>query len=96
MCYQRLVVEPGCTRYCLHGLNAVYLPEFGWYRIDARGNKEGVRAEFRPPVEKLAFSIVEAGEADLPGIHAEPLAVVVRTLTENHTYQEVYDKLPDI
>src|SRR5512135_3685808 len=31
LCYQRLVVEPGGRRYCLHGLNAVYLSEFGWY-----------------------------------------------------------------
>ena len=24
--------------YCLHGLNAVFLPEHGWYRVDPRGN----------------------------------------------------------
>ena len=26
--------------YCLHGLNAIYLKEFGWYKVDARGNRE--------------------------------------------------------
>jgi transglutaminase-like putative cysteine protease len=35
--------------FCLHGLNAVYLEDFGWYRIDARGNKTGVAAQFTPP-----------------------------------------------
>lgn len=68
LCYQRLTIENDIPPYCLHGLNAVYLPEYGWYRIDARGNKEGVSAEFSPPVEKLAFPIVIEGEADLPEI----------------------------
>ena len=57
LCYQRLNVETEGSRYCLHGLNSVYLRQYGWYRVDARGNKPGVVAEFCPPVEKLAFSI---------------------------------------
>ena len=35
--------------YSLHGLNAVHLPDFGWYRIDARGNRTGIHAQFDPP-----------------------------------------------
>jgi transglutaminase-like putative cysteine protease len=38
-CYQRLSIDDRGAPYCLHGLNAVYLPEFGWYRIDPRGNR---------------------------------------------------------
>jgi transglutaminase-like putative cysteine protease len=34
LCYQRLILD-GYV-YTLHGLNAVYLPEFGWYRLDPR------------------------------------------------------------
>ena len=56
LCYQRLTITDAPT-FCLHGLNAVYLEPFGWYRIDARGNKPGVTAEFCPPIEKLAFPI---------------------------------------
>lgn len=95
LCYQRLTIshEPP---FCLHGLNAVYLQEFGWYRIDARGNKEGVNADFCPPSEKLAFPIVTAGEADLLEIWAEPLPIVTDTLTRYKTYQEVANNLPDI
>lgn len=37
LCYQRLIVVPGGPRFCLHGLNAAYLAEYGWYRMDARG-----------------------------------------------------------
>jgi len=40
-CYQRLSLEGLGAPYCLHGLNAVYLQSYGWYRIDARDNKSG-------------------------------------------------------
>ena len=58
----------GEPRICLHGLNAVHLEEYGWYRVDPRGNKPGVEAEFAPPVERLAFLVFGPGEADLPEI----------------------------
>lgn len=95
LCYQRLTIsdEPP---FCLHGLNAVYLDGIGWYRIDARGNKEDVSADFCPPIEKLAFSIITPGEADLPEIWAEPLPIVIDVLLKRTSYQEVADNLPDI
>lgn len=96
LCYQRLSLEGNGSPYCLHGLNAVYLKEFGWYRIDARGNKPGVDAQFCPPVEKLAFSANSSLEADLPEIWAEPLVEVVNTLMRSKTYLEVYNNLPDV
>ena len=36
LCYQRLSLSGDGAPYCLHGLNAVYLNDFGWYRIDPR------------------------------------------------------------
>jgi transglutaminase-like putative cysteine protease len=97
LCYQRLSLEDnGAAPFCLHGLNAVYLNDYGWYRIDARGNKPGVDARFCPPVEQLAFPAVNAFEKDLPEIWPEPLSVVVDTLTRYKTFQEVYNNLPDI
>jgi NAD(P)H-dependent FMN reductase len=96
LCYQRLTLEADGSSYCLHGLNAVYLKRYGWYRMDARGNKPGVAAEFCPPLEKLAFTLVDPLEQDLPGILAEPLPAVVKTLTENQTVEQVYGRLPDI
>lgn len=95
-CYQRL----SCSEYvkdvyCLHGLNAIYLKELGWYRVDARANKEGVDAQFIPPVEKLAFEL-EAHEFDIPGIFEEPLREVIETLQKYSTYEEMIHNFPDI
>jgi len=95
LCYQRLTVENDAPPYCLHGLNAVYLEQHGWYRIDARGNKPGVAAEFCPPMEKLAFPIINALEKDFPEILTEPLPLVVKALTRNKTVEEVFNNLPD-
>jgi len=94
-CYQRL----SCSEYkkdiyCLHGLNAIYLKGHGWYRVDARGNKDGVDAEFTPPIEKLAFELQE-NEYDLPDIYEEPLDVVVKSLKKNKTYSEMINNFPD-
>ena len=95
LCYQRLTITD-VPPFCLHGLNAVYLKKYGWYRLDARGNKQGVSAEFCPPIEKLAFPIATLGEADLPEIWAEPLPVVLQTLKQYKTVQEVANNLPDV
>jgi transglutaminase-like putative cysteine protease len=96
MCYQRLRIEPGGPRFSLHGLNAIHLDGFGWYRVDARGNKPGVDAQFRPPTECLAFSAAEEGEADLPEIWPAPMPLVIETLRRCTTYDEVYANLPDV
>ncbi|MCK4841379.1 MAG: transglutaminase family protein [Methylococcales bacterium] len=96
LCYQRLTIENNAPPFCLHGLNAVFLEKYGWYRIDARGNKDIVKADFCPPIEKLAFPIINEGEADLPEIWAEPLTIVVKALESRKTYIELGNNLPDI
>jgi len=96
LCYQRLTISGDRSPFCLHGLNAVFIEPYGWYRMDARGNKKGITAEFSPPVERLAFPIRSRGEADLPEIWAESLQVVIDTLLNNSSYQGVADNLPDI
>lgn len=98
LCYQRLTISDTGQGgpYCLHGLNAVYLDDFGWYRIDARGNKPGVQADFCPPREALAFTLRDPQERDLPEIWAEPLPVVVATLQRWPTVEAVLQHLPDI
>ncbi|WP_396586776.1 transglutaminase family protein [Bermanella sp. R86510] len=96
LCYQRLTISNDAPPFCLHGLNAVYLETHGWYRVDARGNKAGVAAEFSPPVERLAYPIISEGEADLPEIWAEPIAPIVDVLLKYETFQNVADNLPDV
>lgn len=80
--YQRLTINDDGSggRYSLHGLNFVYLKNFGWYRVDARGNKDGVNAQFNPPHEKLAFPIRFVGEKDFANIYSEPLDIIVSSL----------------
>lgn len=95
LCYQRLTITDQ-PPFCLHGLNAVYLKGHGWYRMDARGNKEGVNAQFTPPVERLAFPIVTEGEADLPEIWASPLPNVLDVLTTYTDFIDVANNLPDV
>jgi transglutaminase-like putative cysteine protease len=96
LCYQRLSRDENGPPFCLHGLNAVFLAKFGWYRIDPRGNKEGVDAQFTPPDECLAFKIKLKGEMDLPEIWDEPLPLVVKVLSESKSYDEVWQNLPDV
>ena len=96
LCYQRLTIEKDQPPFCLHGLNAVFLENTGWYRIDARGNKQGVEADFLPPEEKLAFPIIVKGEADFPEIWAEPLDDIIKLLTLSVSFEEVANNLPDI
>ena len=95
LCYQRLTITDK-PPFCLHGLNAVYLKDHGWYRLDPRGNKQGVDAQFCPPKEQLAFSIVTNGEADLPEIWPEPLTSVVDCLVTQPNWQAVLANLPDV
>jgi len=96
LCYQRLTIDHDRPPFCLHGLVSVYLQKHGWYRIDPRGNKPGVDADFCPPLEKLAFPIITEGEADLPEIWPEPLDIVVQALQAGKDYLDVAENLPDV
>jgi transglutaminase-like putative cysteine protease len=95
-CYQRLSIDDKGEPYSLHGFNAVYLPEFGWYRMDARGNKERVDAQFTPPKEKLAFQIQFSEEMDFSSILPEPLTDVIKALQAQNTWDQMLCNLPDI
>jgi transglutaminase-like putative cysteine protease len=95
-CYQRLSIDGVGPPFSLHGFNAVWLPNIGWYRVDARGNKVGVSAEFTPPVERLAFPIQFDGEFELPGVFAEPLPEIVAALTSYERADVLAANLPDV
>ncbi|MCL1980545.1 MAG: transglutaminase family protein [Proteobacteria bacterium] len=96
LCYQRLMKEEAPVSHCLHGLNSVLLPGFGWYRIDARGDKPGIVTAFCPPREMLAFHPLRPGECDLAGIWPEPLPQVTSVLMSCTDIRQVYAQLPDI
>lgn len=95
ICYQRMSMDDAGERFCLHGLNAAFLPGHGWYRMDARGNKIGVDAQFSPPTERLAFDLTLPGEHDYRDVLPAPLAVVVGALRRFDSWEELSRNLPD-
>lgn len=95
LCYQRLSIDDKGAPFSLHGLNAVYLPHTGWYRVDCRGNRAGVDAQFTPPIEHLAFRLAFPDERSFSDILPDPLPVVVDALRRFRTWDELYKNLPD-
>ena len=94
--YQRLSIVGDGAPFCLHGLNSIHLKNFGWYRVDARGNKPGVDAQFDPPNEQLAFPLKWDGEYTLEGFYHEPLTEVIEVLKKYDDESEVFENLPDV
>ena len=95
-CYQKVLrkgtVESG---YALHGLNAIYLPETGWFRVDPRGNKPGIDSQFTTEEEKLAYPIrPELGEIDYPVVLTEPLPSVIKAMQASSDSKELFYSRP--
>jgi transglutaminase-like putative cysteine protease len=95
-CYQKLIFSEIAPKIVLHALNGVYLGSMNrWIRLDARGNKEGVDAQFSLEKEMLAFPIrPELGETDGEVIHASPSVNVVAALKGSRTLDELIANLP--
>ncbi|MCR8926179.1 transglutaminase-like domain-containing protein [Priestia megaterium] len=92
-CYQRLILGNTIdTGYCIHALNAVYIKsEDRWIRLDARGNKEGVQADFSLKKEKLAFSANSIrGEIDYPVIYTKPHKKTMDVLSQYEDCLDMY------
>jgi transglutaminase-like putative cysteine protease len=92
-CYQKLCSgQEGVNRKVLHGLNAVYLKDLNrWIRLDARGNKPGVDAQFSIEEEKIAWPVnKELGEEDNPVIFIEPNPTVVEVLKKSNNRKEMW------
>jgi transglutaminase-like putative cysteine protease len=98
-CYQRLMIfDTPDEGYSLHTLNGVFLESLNrWIRIDARGNKPGVQAEFSINEEILAFPIREEfDEKDYPIIYTNPNQKTIAILEANTDALEMYiHHLPD-
>ena len=87
ICYQRLTLgNTPDIGFCIHALNAVYLKSLDrWIRLDARGNKPGIDAQFDLAQERLAFPVRrELGEVEYEGVYARPSKQLMHVL-ENST-----------
>lgn len=96
-CYQRLILDDELAPILIyHGLNGVYIEKYNkWIRLDARGNKDGVNAQFSIETERLAFPVrIELGEKDIMTIYPEPDPNVLKILSNNKTRTELWGDLP--
>lgn len=96
--YQRLTLgDDESQGYCIHTLNTVYIKSLDkWIRLDSRGNKKGVDAQFSVNEEKLAFRIKSEGEIDYHDNHSYPDKGLMKVLEESSDALDMYlHHLPD-
>lgn len=82
-CYQVLRTNPPIDNEpVLHGFNAIYLASLDkWIRVDARGNTNGINAQFSIKREQLAFAMDPAADEFIyEAIFAAPVNSVVKRL----------------
>jgi transglutaminase-like putative cysteine protease len=101
-CYQKLILDDEAAPILIfHGLCGVYSDTVGenggWVRLDPRGNKVGVDAQFslNPNEEKIAFiARPEFGEEDFHMIYVNPAPEVIQALMECKTREDLWKNLP--
>jgi len=96
-CYQKLILDDETAPVLiLHGLNGVYIGEIGrWIRLDARGNKEGVNAQFSLESEQLAFPVrPELGEEDGFVVYPDPDPNVLERMKKFRIRSALFGDLP--
>jgi transglutaminase-like putative cysteine protease len=97
-CYQVLRRDPPVDNEpVLHGFNAIYLATLGkWIRVDARGNSNGINAQFDIQKEQLAFAMDPAADEFIyEAIFAAPVSSVVERLKMYKSRRELWLDLPE-
>ena len=97
-CYQKLILDDETAPVLIcHGLNGVYIKDRKkWIRLDARGNKAGVNAQFSLETERLAFAVrPELGEEDGFVIYPAPDVKILEKLQKAKTRTELWGMLPE-
>ena len=94
--YQRFRHEAGGEEFGLHGLNAIYLESLHrWIRVDPRGNKPGVDAQFCLDGEQLAFPPDPSkGERIIETIFTDADPAVVDFLTKTPDLLAGWEDMP--
>lgn len=93
LCYQKLTDDiPG--GFVLHGLVGIYVAG-RWSRIDPRGNKPGVDAQFDLDRERIAFRAdPDLGEVDYESVYAATNPGLLRALASARPGTTNYEYLP--
>ncbi|MDE6763673.1 MAG: transglutaminase-like domain-containing protein [Oscillospiraceae bacterium] len=96
-CYQKIILDDETAPVLVyHGLNGVYIKDYKkWIRLDARGNKNGVNAQFSVETEQLAYPIrPKMGEEDNLMVYPAPDIKIMEKLRKIKTRTELWDNLP--
>jgi len=81
--------------YCVHAYNAFFV-ENRWIRLDARGNKNGVNAQFSLSEPVLAFLNRPAYDKyNWSDIYANPHRDTILMLKKAVCLKDIIDNIPD-
>ena len=96
-CFQHLTLaDDDSIGYAVHCYNAIYL-DGRWIKVDARGNKPGVNAQFSLDEPALAFPCrTKYDEYFWPGIYATPHEATMQMLERVKSLKDVLDSIPDM
>jgi Transglutaminase-like enzymes, putative cysteine proteases len=96
-CFQHITLLVDDSKgYCLHGYNAIYLNN-KWIKLDARGNKQGVNAQFSLDKPILAFeNRPQYDEYYFEGIYASPDIATMRMLENAKSIEDIINDIPEI
>lgn len=96
-CFQRLtLLDDDSIGYGVHAYNAVFL-ENKWIKLDARGNKDGVNAQFSMGEPILAFPVrADYDECFYKGIYAYSHMPSMQMLEKAKSIQYILDNIPDV
>ena len=95
-CFQHLtLLDDDSMGYCVHCYNAIFI-ENHWIKVDARGNTNGIKAEFSLVEPILAFpNRNQFDEYFWAGIYAEPHKATMSMLENSHNIEAVLRNIPD-
>jgi transglutaminase-like putative cysteine protease len=96
LAYQRLTLgDMPESGYSVHGLNTAFVGG-RWIRIDARGNKPGVDAQFSLGAERLAFRVrPEMDERDYDENFSDVHPTIARALESEDDLHVLVERLPN-
>lgn len=95
-CFQHITLaSDDSLGYCVHAYNAVFLND-KWIKLDARGNKQGVNAQFSTDKPILAYqNRAKYDEYFLNGIYSSPHIKTMQMLEKANNLQYIFDNIPD-
>ena len=95
-CFQHItLMDDDSEGYCVHCYNAVWL-DGHWVKLDARGNKPGVNAQFSLDEPILAFPCRKQYQEYIwPGIYANPHAETMTMLEQADSLEYIIKNIPD-